>query len=116
MDDLPIAHIPWRKKPAAARSAQLCVITQLLKQAESVVHAGDPDDEGQLLVDEILAYAHCRLPVQRLLINDNNTRGVLKALENLRDNREFASLSEAAEARSLDDQLYDYNLTPTYTL
>ena len=116
MDDLPIAHIPWRKKPAAARSAQLRVITQLLKQAESVVHAGDPDDEGQLLVDEVLVYAHCRLPVQRLLINDNNTKVVRKALANLRDNREFASLSASAEARSVGDQLYGYNLTRAYTL
>src|SRR5258708_33952815 len=66
MDDLPIAHIPWRKKPASARSAQLRVIIQLLKQAESAVHAGDPDDEGQLLVDAILPYAPCRLPAKRL--------------------------------------------------
>src|SRR5258708_3741307 len=116
MDDLPIAHIPWRKKPAAGKSAQLRMITHLLKQAESVVHAGDPDDEGQLLVDEILAYAHCRLPVKRLLINDNNTKVVRKALANLRDNREFAALSASAEARSVGDQLYGYNLTRAYTL
>src|SRR5258707_12638638 len=112
---LAITHIPGRKKPIDARSAQLCVIAQLLKQAESVVHAGDPDDEGQLLVDEILAYAHCRLPVQRLLINDNNTRVVRKALENLRDNREFASLTAAAEARTVGDPLNGYNLTRAYT-
>ncbi|HET8844081.1 MAG TPA: DNA topoisomerase 3 [Ktedonobacteraceae bacterium] len=116
MDDLPIAHIPWRKKPAPAKVAQLRIITRLLKQAESVVHAGDPDEEGQLLVDEILAYAHCRLPVKRLLINDNNTKIVRKALANLRDNREFASLSASAEARSVGDQLYGYNLTRAYTL
>lgn len=116
MDDLPIAPIPWRKKPASAKSGQLRLIIGLLKQADSVVHAGDPDDEGQLLVDEILAYARCRLPVQRLLINDNNTKVVRKALEHLRDNREFASLSAAAEARSVGDQLYGYNLTRAYTL
>ncbi|HEY1348415.1 MAG TPA: DNA topoisomerase 3 [Ktedonobacteraceae bacterium] len=116
MDDLPIAHIPWRKKPAAGKSAQLRIVTHLLKQADSVVHAGDPDEEGQLLVDEILAYAHCRLPVKRLLINDNNTRVVRKALANLRDNREFAALSASAEARSVGDQLYGYNLTRAYTL
>ena len=116
MDDLPIAPIPWRKKPAAAKSAQLRIITQLLKQAESVVHAGDPDDEGQLLVDEILVYARCKLPVRRLLINDNNTKVVRKALANLRDNLEFAGLSASAEARSVGDQLYGYNLTRAYTL
>jgi len=62
IDDLPIAPIPWRKKPATGKTSQLRIIIGLLKQADSVVHAGDPDDEGQLLVDEILAYAHCRLP------------------------------------------------------
>jgi DNA topoisomerase-3 len=116
MDDLPIAHLPWRKKPAAGKSAQLRIITQLLKQADSIVHAGDPDDEGQLLVDEILAYTHCRVPVKRLLINDNNTKVVRKALANLQDNRDFAALSASAEARSVGDQLYGYNLTRAYTL
>jgi DNA topoisomerase-3 len=116
MDDLPIAHIPWRKQPAGDKKDQLKIITGLLKQADSVVHAGDPDDEGQLLVDEILEYAKCRAPVMRLLINDNNTAVVRRALANMLDNREFAGLSAAAEARSVGDQLYGYNLTRAYTL
>jgi DNA topoisomerase-3 len=116
MNDLPIAPIPWRKKPAGDKLPQLKILTGLLKQAASVVHAGDPDDEGQLLVDEILAYTDCRLPVMRLLINDNNTAVVRRALASLRDNREFAGLSAAAEARSVGDQVYGYNLTRAYTL
>lgn len=116
MGDLPISHIPWRKKPSEDKKDQLKIITNLLKEAKSVVHAGDPDDEGQLLVDEILEYTNCRLPVMRVLINDNNTKVVRRALENMRDNREFSGLSAAAEARSVGDQLYGYNLTRAYTL
>jgi DNA topoisomerase-3 len=116
MEDLPIAHIPWRKQPVSDKKEQLKIITALLKQADGVIHAGDPDDEGQLLVDEILEYANCRLPVRRLLINDNNTAVVRRALANMRDNSEFAGLSAAAEARSVGDQLYGYNLTRAYTL
>ena len=118
MDDLPMSHIPWRKKPSgdASSQKQLKVITGLLKQANSVVNAGDPDEEGQLLVDEILEYANCRLPVQRVLINNNTTVAVKKALATMRDNKEFAGLSAAAEARSVGDQLYGYNLTRAYTL
>lgn len=118
MDDLPIVHIPWRKKPSgdAGAKAQFKTILSLLKQAKSVVHAGDPDDEGQLLVDEILEYANCRLPVQRLLINDNNVKIVRRQLAAMRDNREFAGLSAAAEARSVGDQLYGFNITRLYTL
>lgn len=116
LGDLPIAHIPWRKKPSNDKKKQLDIILGLLKKANSVIHAGDPDEEGQLLVDEILQYANCHLPVQRLLINDNNIKVVRKALSFMRDNKEFASLSEAAEARSVGDQLYGYNMTRAYTL
>ncbi|MDZ6456918.1 DNA topoisomerase 3 [Escherichia coli] len=118
MADLPIVHIPWRKKPSgdAGAKAQFKTILSLLKQAKSVVHAGDPDDEGQLLVDEILEYANCRLPVQRLLINDNNVKIVRRQLAAMRDNREFAGLSAAAEARRVGDQLYGFNITRLYTL
>ncbi len=118
MDDLPIINIPWHRKPAddAGRQAQLKTIIRLLKTANSVVHAGDPDEEGQLLVDEILAYAECRVPVQRLLINDNNIKVVRRQLGAMRDNRDFAGLSAAADARSAGDQLYGFNLTRGYTL
>jgi DNA topoisomerase-3 len=118
MTDLPVSHIPWRKKPGGDErsQAQLKIILSLLKKASSVVNAGDPDEEGQLLVDEILEYSKCTLPVQRILINNNTTVAVKKALASMRDNKEFAGLSAAAEARSVGDQLYGYNLTRAYTL
>jgi DNA topoisomerase III len=118
MDTLPIVNIPWRRKPAgdAAKQAQLEIIVDLLKAADSVVHAGDPDEEGQLLVDEILDHAGCRVPVARLLINDNNIKVVRRQLGAMGDNRAFAALSAAAEARSVGDQLYGFNLTRGYTL
>lgn len=116
MDDLPVVHIPWRKKVSKDKKDQFNVIIDLLKKADAVVNAGDPDEEGQLLVDEILQYARWNGPTKRVLINDNNTSVVRKALAAMRDNREFAGLSAAAEARSVGDQLYGYNLTRAYTL
>lgn len=116
MVDLPIAHIPWRKKPSKDKQDQLNTILALMDRADIVVNAGDPDDEGQLLIDEILEYGHCQVSVKRVLINDLNTKVVKKALNNLRDNTEFQGLSAAAEARSVGDQLYGYNLTRAYTL
>jgi DNA topoisomerase III len=116
MADLPFSHVPWKKKIASDKKDQVKKIMALLKQAREVVHAGDPDDEGQLLIDELLEFAKCTLPVKRVLINDNNLKVVQKALTNLRDNQEFAPLSAAAEARSVGDQLYGYNLTRAYTL
>ena len=57
LDTLPWSCVPWKKKPIANSKKQLRVVLDLLKKANSVVHAGDPDEEGQLLVDEILDYA-----------------------------------------------------------
>jgi DNA topoisomerase-3 len=116
MDQLPMSFIPWEYKPNESSEKQLNIILSLLSKSTSVVHAGDPDPEGQLLVDEILKYAGYDKPVYRVLINDNNLKPVQAALANLKSNADFKGLSLAAEARSVADQLFGYNLTRCYTL
>ncbi|MDR1519316.1 MAG: DNA topoisomerase 3 [Planctomycetota bacterium] len=116
LDQLPMFFIPWKKKPVAKSEDQLQVILKLVKEAAVVVNAGDPDPEGQLLVDEILQYAGYKGQVKRVLINDNTPALVRKAFANLRDNADFAGLSAAAEARQVADQGYGFNMTRLYTL
>lgn len=93
-EDLPIIPEQWQLKPRAAARNQLSVVKQWLKQASDIVHAGDPDREGQLLVDEVLNYA--KLPasklrsVQRLLISDLNLPAVKAALTAMRSNQDPA--------------------------
>jgi len=43
LDHLPILPDPWRLMPRPKARGQLAVIRRLLKEASSVVHAGDPD-------------------------------------------------------------------------
>ncbi|UJF19859.1 DNA topoisomerase III [Vibrio sp. SS-MA-C1-2] len=120
LDDLPIIPEQWKLKARKGASKQLTVIKKLLKEASSVVHAGDPDREGQLLVDEVIS--HLKYPVkkrteiQRLLINDLNPSAVKKALGQMRSNSEFIPLSVSALARSRADWLYGMNMTRAYTL
>ena len=116
LDDLPLFFTPWKKKPAARAKEQLGIIIALLKGTDTAVNAGDPDAEGQLLVDEILAYAGFKGKVLRVLINDNTPTLVKKAIGSMRDNTDFAGLSAAAEARRVGDALYGFNLTRLYTL
>lgn len=116
MDHLPMSFIPWEYKPGEDKKTQLKVIADLLKKSSSCVNAADGDAEGQLLVDEILKYFGYTKPVQRVLINDNNLKPVQRALANLQPNSNFYGLSQAAEARSVGDQLYGYNMTRAYTL
>src|SRR5690554_3038607 len=52
MADLPFCHVPWTKKVSEDKKKQVNIIKNLIKNAQAIVNAGDPDDEGQLLVDE----------------------------------------------------------------
>ncbi len=120
LEHLPIVPQQWRLKPRKGVRAQLQVIGKLLKRADIVVHAGDPDREGQLLVDEVLDYlklsATRKKEVRRLLISDLNPTAVTRALERMRSNQEFVPLAVSALARSRADWLYGINLTRACTL
>ncbi|MRT23726.1 DNA topoisomerase III [Enterobacteriaceae bacterium RIT697] len=118
--DLPIIPEKWRLQPRPSVAKQLKVIEGLLQQASAVVHAGDPDREGQLLVDEVLDYLQLapekRQTVQRCLINDLNPSAVERAVGRLRENREFIPLCVSALARARADWLYGINMTRAFTL
>ena len=116
LDRLPIVPQQWKLMPRSKARGQLAVIRKLIKQATDVVHAGDPDREGQLLVQEVIEYMKYRGPVQRLLISDLNKPAVSRALAKLRPNMDYQPLFEAAQARSRADWLYGINLTRAWTL
>jgi DNA topoisomerase-3 len=115
--DLPIDTTnPPTLKPKPDAKAQLNIILSLIKQADSIVHAGDPDEEGCLLVDEILDYANNQKPVERLLVADLNLAPVQKSLANMLPNEQFRGMTNSALARSLADQSFGFNLTRGCTL
>ncbi|WP_110655988.1 DNA topoisomerase III [Salinicola halimionae] len=116
LDDLPIVPERWQLVPRSQARTQLAVLRKLIKSADSVVHAGDPDREGQLLVQEVLNHLGWRQQTLRLLIQDLNRPAVVKALGKLEDNHRYQPLYAAAEARSRADWLYGINLTRAWTL
>jgi len=120
LEHLPIVPQEWQLKAKSQTRSQLTVLRKLVKQADQIVHAGDPDREGQLLVDEVLSHlkisAHKRKNTQRCLISDLNLPAVKRALTNLRSNQEFVPLSVSALSRSRADWLYGMNMTRAYTL
>ena len=114
LEHLPILPTTWQYQPKPKTRKQLNILIKLIKKASSIVHVGDPDREGQLLVDEVLNYAGAvksGKPIERCLINDLNTSAIAKALTQVKDNREFAALSSSALARSRADWLYGINMT-----
>jgi len=119
-EHLPIIPQQWQLAVKKQTAKQLGVLRTLVKQAEQLVHAGDPDREGQLLVDEVINFLGVsdakKNTIQRCLINDLNPSAVKQSLSQLRSNREFIPLSTSALARSRADWLYGINLTRAYTL
>ena len=117
-DKVPLPVLPqeWKLQPKKETNSQLRVIQKLLKQATSIVNAGDPDREGQLLVDEVLEYCGNKKPVERIWLAALDEVSVKRALGSLKSNQQYHSLKMAAESRQRADWLVGMNLTMAYTV
>ena len=115
-DELPIFPENFKLHPKSDAKEQLKVIKQLLKDADEVVNAGDPDREGQLLVDELLEEYRFKKPVKRYWANAQDSISVSRALQCLKSNDEFISLGVAARQRSYADWIVGMNLTRAYSV
>lgn len=115
-EDLPIIPQQWTLNPRPDAQRQLDQIARLLDTATEVVHAGDPDREGQLLIDEILVEMGWHGSTQRIWLQDLTKAGILKAFEQIKPNVQFHGLYEAAVCRSRCDWLLGMNVTRAFTL
>lgn len=117
LEQLPFCFTPYKKKPSSDKSKkeQLKIIKALLEDTNEVIHAGDPDDEGQLIVDDVIRHFGFKKPVKRVFINDNNAKVIIRALEKIEDNKKYEAMGYQAEARSVGDQTLGLNFTRAYT-
>ena len=84
-----------------------------------VIHAGDPDQEGELLVRLVLEMAGNKLPVMRFWTNDLTEAHILNALQNLRNDDTdimLRNLSDAAYGRQHSDYRFGMNVSRAATL
>ena len=114
--DLPIVPIEWKLLVTDSSRQQFETVKELIGKADIIVNAGDPDREGQLLVDEVLYFVGNTKPVQRILLNALDEKSVKSALGDLRDNKDFHNLYQSALARARADWLIGMNLSRAYTL
>lgn len=116
LEDLPIVPKIWKLQVDPKAAEQFNVVKNLIAKADEIVHAGDPDREGQLLVDEILDFLGNKKPVKRILLNALDRASILDANANLTDNKNFFNLKQSALARARADWLIGMNLSRAYTL
>lgn len=116
VDELPIIPESWILKPKDDAKKQLAVIGKLLKEAKEIVNAGDPDREGQLLVDEVLEHFRNSKPVRRFWVSAQDSVSVKRGLAALKENTTYAGWADAARGRQRADWLIGMNLSRAYTL
>lgn len=124
LEDLPIFFEDWglkigqdmkNNKGYETKAQRIQMIGELLEESESVIHAGDPDEEGQLLVDEILRWFDYQKPVLRLHTGDTTKAGLVKALAHMTDNTQSLNEGWSAYARSVADLMIGVNMSRYFT-
>ena len=118
LDDLPIYFKNWGKKVSKGKRDLIANVKTLLKRDDikEVINAGDMDDEGQLLVDEVLEYLGNEKKVLRLNTADTTRESMRENLKNLKDNKEFIRQGMAAEARGLCDMIFGFTNSRYFTI
>ena len=116
LEDLPIIPTAWKLEVDPKVAEQFAIVKNLISRADEIVHAGDPDREGQLLVDEVLDFLGNKKPVKRILLNALDKASIVYAINHLDDNANFFNLKQSALARSRADWLIGMNLSRAYTL
>lgn len=111
LDVLPIEVHDWPKEPTEDKKSLVEEIAGLLKTCDSVIAAGDPDDEGQLIVDELLDYLGYTGKVERVYVNDNIEKNIVKAFDKLVPNDSCRGAGNAAYARQMADMCFGVNET-----
>lgn len=124
IDDLPIFFEDWQQKIGEdsqggrnfeTKAQRVSLIGELLKESDSVIHAGDPDEEGQLLIDELLRWFDYKKPVMRLNTGDTTKGGLQKAIQNMKNNDECVNEGYSAFARSVADMMIGVNMSRYFT-
>ena len=124
INSLPIFFKDWQvkigkdgnlNKGQISKSQRVNQIGNLLKQADEVIHAGDPDDEGQLLIDELLRWFNYKGIVKRLDTANTTLIAMKKALSHMTDNKPHEPYGWSAYARSVADLMVGINTSRLFS-
>lgn len=104
---------PKTKAPDSGAQSRFNAIRKLLKRTDvdEVIHCGDADREGQLIIDLILEQARNTKPVTRPLIKDMTEETIVAAFKNRDNNENYQNVHDEGLVRTLVDYDYGINLS-----
>lgn len=119
LEDLPFQFpISESLKVLPDTSKQFNTIKKLIHRndVDSLINAGDAGREGYLIQEWIYRMAGNNKPVKVLWASSVTDEALRKAFADLKENREFSSLLDEAEARAEGDHLLGINYSRALTL
>lgn len=121
LENYPFIPDTWLYEVKKETADQYKIIKGFLQSNNfnKIIHAGDPDREGQILIDEI--FTHLKQDpfaphIERVLLTDLTERGINKAMQQLIPNAKMRQVSMSGFARSHADWLLGMNLSPVTSL
>ena len=122
--DIPLPFIPENfkykykknKETKAADEgvvAQVKIIKELLERSdvEEIIHCGDSDREGQLIIDNLLEILNNKKPVKRLWLPEQTEETIRTQIKLSEDNKKYTDLHNEGIARTYIDWLLGINLS-----
>ncbi|MES9667891.1 DNA topoisomerase III [Bacillus nitratireducens] len=119
LESLPIFPSNYEFQVAKDKKKQFKIVADLLKGAETIYVATDPDREGENIAWSIImkANAYSKDKVyKRLWINSLEKDAIREGFKNLRDGLDFIPFFQEARARQLGDWLTGMNGSPLFSL
>jgi len=118
LSHLPLLPSRFELAPTENSEKQLKLLLGLLKRADvaGVINACDAGREGELIFQNIVRYAGCHKPVERLWLQSMTPVAIRESFTKLRSGKSMEPLADAAVSRSEADWLVGINGTRVLTL
>lgn len=113
LDDLPLLPARQEMHPTPRQAKRLAELVELLGRDDvtNLINACDAGREGELIFLEIMQYAGCTKPVQRLWLQSMTTAAIRRSFSELRPAAAVQGLANAAVCRSIADFWIGINMT-----